>query len=332
MQPISFHCPHCRALLRSRDKTLAGKVITCPDCGRRFSLTRDGRTVLVSESEQNEPAAASSARTRRRMPNPALETKANSQDGVWWQEPHIVAWAVFIVFGVGMIIALWPESDPEPSDQTVAAAPDSEKSPQGETQDTNNEESEVTQKEGEPAIPDQPPPVLFAEAPSSDDAESEAESPATALGAVPPPPEPDSKPEDNLDELIEIVDEFVEAESEQKDPEEEKEEKPPAVLTEGEIRDKLNQPIVRYRSTPGSKFGEQLKELEELVAAPLQYDPKPWQQPGGIWEQRVPLDLKDVTVGEVLNKLLENVGLEATIGEGAIGLRKAKKNEESTEN
>jgi len=127
----------------------------------------------------------------------------------------------------------------------------------------------------------------------------------------------------SIDELVLIVDEIAETEKQQR-AEKEAAAKPPP-LTDDQIHARLDQPVVRYRSGAGAKFGPVFEELAEMVAVPLDYDVRRWRGEKNIWDRPVHLEFENVTVGEVFEQLLESVGLSATIGNGMIVIQELNK-------
>ncbi|TWU06830.1 hypothetical protein CA54_52300 [Symmachiella macrocystis] len=124
MQPFSFQCPHCAALLRVKDSALVGREVPCPDCGEAFRLAYDGRHVSIldvppvtSEMEPAEqaPAAAHTIATG------VLVDDEDEGKAVWWNEPHVIAWAVAAVFGICMTVVIATDSAPSRVDKLADA-------------------------------------------------------------------------------------------------------------------------------------------------------------------------------------------------------------------
>lgn len=93
----------------------------------------------------------------------------------------------------------------------------------------------------------------------------------------------------------------------------------PAVLSAEAVEAKLGQKIVRFDQIKPAPFVKVLDTVEELAGVPIVWDldrvdDEQLQKP-------VTLQLKQTTVGEILDTLLKQVGLERSTVEGKIELR-----------
>ncbi|QDU45142.1 hypothetical protein Mal52_36310 [Symmachiella dynata] len=137
MQPFSFQCPHCAALLRVKDSTLVGREVPCPDCGEAFRLAYDGQHVSIldvpSVTSENAPTEQALAPTHAHATAATMDDEgAGNAD--WWKEPHVIAWAVAAVFGICMAVVIATDSAPSRVENVAAtkaalAAAPKEKAP-----------------------------------------------------------------------------------------------------------------------------------------------------------------------------------------------------------
>ena len=117
MQPFSFRCPHCEALLRVKESALVGREVPCPDCGELFRLAYDGRHVsrldvepVTSQVPPPQGPTASAPHSANTAVEPDVGDEAERER--WWTEPHVVAWAVAIIFGTCMAIVVTTHEPP----------------------------------------------------------------------------------------------------------------------------------------------------------------------------------------------------------------------------
>lgn len=153
------------------------------------------------------------------------------------------------------------------------------------------------------------PAVLRAEAAMADEFYRTRPNPVIAKKEKPPV-------EAENDPLKELIGEVADLNKQQQEEKAQREAVP--VLNREKIEARLNQKIARFQLAPEATFGVVFLELEELVAVPLEYDAEKLRGPSGVWNRPVQFDLEKVTVGEVLEKLLQSVGLTAKIAEGKI--------------
>lgn len=136
-QASRFHCPHCSAILRIRDRMYVGRQVNCPDCRGPITIVSDGSKRLtahksVPETDENRaasdgsaphPAPSSQQTKRSRRPNTSTEeTSANRSAPAVnrrfsailsaLKSPVGVAWSVAGVTTLIVTIAVWPTGHP----------------------------------------------------------------------------------------------------------------------------------------------------------------------------------------------------------------------------
>ena len=84
----------------------------------------------------------------------------------------------------------------------------------------------------------------------------------------------------------------------------------------------LNQPLERFRQDRAVPRRELLDLLEEMLGAPIRYDVESLGTAADALDQIVSVDLQDVTVGDVLNKVLEKSDLSYEREKRSLRLRR----------
>jgi hypothetical protein len=99
----------------------------------------------------------------------------------------------------------------------------------------------------------------------------------------------------------------------------------PVGLSPEAVAAKLNQKIVRFEQSKPMPFIKVLDTVEELAGVPIVWDLE--RVDDEQLQKPVTLQLKETTVGEILDALLKQVGLERRTVEGKIELRPAARSE-----
>jgi hypothetical protein len=86
-------------------------------------------------------------------------------------------------------------------------------------------------------------------------------------------------------------------------------EEPVAAAPPVDLDAALSQPLHRFRQTRGAARRELLELVEEMLGAPIRYDVEALGDAAVALDQRMTLDLNDVTVEVVLRRVLEGSGL-----------------------
>lgn len=170
------------------------------------------------------------------------------------------------------------------------------------------------------------PEVLRSEAAMSDEFSRRNPPPVFADKDSPPKPPAEVTPQESKTEtkdpitgLIELVIEATKSPQEAQPAE-----VAPPVMSREEILSRLDRRIARYKLSGDAKFAVVFLELEEMVAVPLEYDDEMLQRADGVWGHSQQFDLQNVTVGELLEKILQSVELTPKIVEGKIIIQPAQ--------
>ncbi len=321
MSVVPFQCPSCQAPLRLQNRALfVGRAFDCPDCHESLLIEADGSAgvkakVLPRSDKPTRSVREESGATPVDAPSLArrasLKTTSSVSDlGVVLQppmsawdrlsrRPAVLGWIVAALFAVILLIVVNSGRERGPSESVPPVAADSQST--GNASDNKSRPSQTDEQntktvtEADPTIP-----------------EENATKAVTKLER-PPPPEPVAVVEPPHDDKPVPIGEKPPAE----------EPKPavpptPAVLSPEAVEAKLQQRIVRFDQPKPVPFVKVLDTVEELAGVPIVWDldrvdDEQLQKP-------VTLQLKQTTVGEILDTLLKQVGLERRTVEGRIEL------------
>ncbi len=329
MPVVHFQCPSCQAPLRLENRALfVGRTFDCPDCGESLLIEADGSTGVkakrsvtptrrVSEGSAINSVAPSPARP---MGHEAVSKVSDrgvdlqSPMSAWDRlshRPALWGWIVAALFAVVVLVVVnsgrqqghtaadtpvvaknkaletAPQESAEQNSKTaIEPAPDSSK-PNDQTPGVAaNTEAAKPNDNSEP-----PPPAVSKDSPRDSKppaAADAAEKPAAEeLKPVPVPPPPEPVPAS-------------------------------LALSAEAIEAKLRQKIARFDQPKPVAFVKLLDTIEELAGVPIVWDldrvtDEQLQQP-------VTIRLKETTVGEILDTLLKQAGLERRTVEGKIEL------------
>lgn len=322
MSVVQFQCPSCQAPLRLQNRVLfVGRVFDCPDCHESLLIEADGSTGVKAKAQPpiRKPARrASEGSSMLEPPDPSLARRAglNTASSVsdlgialqppmstWGRlsrRPAALGWIVAALLAVILLIVVRPGRDRGRSDSVppVATASQSadDKSSNNSQPARADEQNSKAAAEPDPTIP-----------------EADVTKPVAKL-ELPPLPEPTEVVAAPRDDKPAPVVEKLPAD----------EPKPafqpaPAVLSPEAVEAKLRQKIVRFDQPKPVPFIKVLNTIEELAGVPIVWDldrvdDEQLQKP-------VTLQLKLTTVGEILDTLLKQVGLERRTVDGRIELR-----------
>ena len=312
MSVAQFQCPSCQAPLRLQNRALfVGRTFDCPDCHKSLLIEADGSTGVkakqlpatrqptrsASEGSPNHSGVATSpaSQTSRASVSTASNLRASllppsSALDRLSRRPDALGWVVAALFAVILLVVVKPGRERAQTEST----PPIKKQPQP-TESASNYKLTIDK-------PDKVRPKIAAEL---DPAVPEIDSPKVVTKLeLPPLPEPAS-----VVELAPVV---------EKPPAEEPKSAIPIVLSPEAVEAKLRQKIVRFDQTKPVPFVKVLDTVEELAGVPIVWDldrvdDEQLQKP-------VTLQLKQTTVGEILDTLLKQVGLERRTVEGRIEL------------
>ncbi|MBC7818262.1 MAG: hypothetical protein IAG10_15355 [Planctomycetaceae bacterium] len=327
MSVVHFQCPSCQAPLRLENRALfVGRTFDCPDCGESLLIEADGNTGVKAKrsnttgrhaSEGIETSAANPSLARRA----SFETASKVSDrGVDLQSPMpawdrlsrrpaLLGWIVAALFAVVLLVVMNPGRGRGLPDAAMPVAADN-KTPEAIPQESANQNTAVkpdpVSSKSNDQIPDaagitdaeknkdhsEPPPSDVSKDSPRDNKPPATTDPAEKLApeepkpvAVPPPPEP-----------------------------------APAslALSTEAIESKLRQKIARFDQVKPVAFVKLMDSVEELAGVPIVWDLRITEEQ---FQKLVTIRLKETTVGEILDTLLKQVGLERRIVEGKIELR-----------
>lgn len=293
---VQFQCPSCQAPLRLQNRALfVGRAFDCPDCHESLLIEADG-------------LAGVTAKALRRA---SLKTGSNVSDlGITLQppvsawerlsrRPAALGWIVAALFAVILLIVVNPSGDRGHSESVLPVTPDSQSA--GSASDNKSVTSQTDQEESKVAA--EPAPTI----PDSD---------ATKVVAkleIPPLPEPAvvvEPPRD--DKSVPVVEKTPAEESKPAVP------LTPAVLSPEAVEAKLRQKIARFDQSKPVPFVKVLDTVEELAGVPIVWDLE--RVDDEQLQKPVTLQLKQTTVGDILDTLLKQVGLERRTVDGRIEL------------
>lgn len=279
--------------MRLQNRALfVGRTFDCPDCHESLLIEADGSTSVKAK-----PLPATRQPTRnvsKHVPNSNGVVVSPPHPSAWdrlIRRPAVLGWIVAAVFAVILLIVVRPGRDRA---LTESVPPTKEEPSPTESAPDNKPAIEKPGKVNPEAVAELEPVVPKIDSPK-----------VVANLELPPLPEPPA-----------VV---VPAPVAEKPPEETPKPVAPAVLSAEAVEAKLQQKIVSFDQAKPVPFIKVLDSVEELAGVPIVWDldrvdDEQLQKP-------VTLQLKQTTVGEILDTLLKQVGLERRTVEGRIELR-----------
>ena len=325
MSVVHFQCPSCQAPLRLQNRALfVGRTFDCPDCHESLLIEADGsagvkakplprfgkRARRASEGSSvptvGDPLLARRAGLKSASSVSDLGVSLQSPPTVWdrlSRRPGALGWTVAALFAMTLLVVVNsgrdqgrskvvpPVVDKSPVASSVSNDNSAPADPVGQNSNAVTEldptlsETDAKQVVATLEIPPLPEPATVAERPG------DANQNANAALAPENPVAGEPKPAD-----------------------------PPArvVLSPEAVAAKLGQKIARFDQPKPVPFVKVLDTVEELAGVSIVWDldrvdDEQLQKP-------VTLQLKQTTVGEILDSLLKQVGLERRTVEGKIEL------------
>lgn len=289
MSVVHFQCPSCQAPLRLQNRALfVGRSFDCPDCHESLLIEADGSAGVKAKPLPRSEKIASNISGLA----VALQSPMSAWDRLS-RRPAMLGWIVAALLAVILLIVVNPGRDREKTESISPIAADSQLTGSGPdnraSTSPSDEQNSKAAIEPDPRIPDADATKTIAklELPPLPE-------PATVVE----PPRDNKPPAEGLKPAVPPA---------------------PAVLSPEAIEAKLRQKIVRFDQIKSAPFVKVLDTVEELAGVPIVWDldrvdDEQLQKP-------VTLQLKQTTVGEILDTLLKQVGLERSTIEGKIELR-----------
>ncbi|MCA9056189.1 MAG: hypothetical protein KDA75_20295, partial [Planctomycetaceae bacterium] len=81
-----------------------------------------------------------------------------------------------------------------------------------------------------------------------------------------------------------------------------------------DVEGALSQPIVRFSQVRGVPFADLLPQLQDLAGVPVQFTSDDDARREAVLTREVSVELRDTTVGEILDAVLKQVGLQSETG------------------
>lgn len=293
--------------MRLQNRALfVGRTFDCPDCGDRLLIEANGDSDVTARPAPNvEGDSLPSTGSPFAVPAGVLQPHSSRfaealanvkpRDSIWdrlSRRPAIAGWIVAVLFSVVLLVLVNFGDDRSPSPASLASGGTSQ------SQDENRERNRTEEsKPSDPANTSENPPA-------SDPREVVSEQ----IPNLPAPPEPaepvvvavpvEPKPEDaNLARPMPFANNPPQNEPAK-----------PAELPSLTIQQRLQQQIARFEQSDPVPFVKVLQTVEELAGVPIVWDVDRVNEQS--LQMPVTLHLKQTTVGEILDALLKQVGLE----------------------
>lgn len=293
--------------MRLQNRALfVGRIFDCPDCGDRLLIEANGDSDVKAHSASdvvgdrlpsNGPPFAGPAGVPQAQSSRFAEALATvkPRDAIWdrlSRRPAIAGWIVAALFSVVLLVIVNSGDDPSPSPASLASGGTSQ------SQDENRERKRT--EESKPSDP------------GNTNENPTASEPLVIISdqtpSLPVPPEP-------AEPVVVAVP--VEPKTDEASPAR------PMPLANGQptnepakpaeplpltIEQRLQQKIARFEQSDPVPFVKLLETVEELAGVPIVWDVDRVNEQS--LQMPVTLHLKQTTVGEILDTLLKQVGLE----------------------
>lgn len=312
MSFTEFQCPSCSARLRLRDRNQLLRTIPCPDCGDDLTLESDRDNNVIA-------TAASTANAK----SPQASQKRGTSDLSRIATPRNISLAVAALFLISFLVAVfWPDSSRVSGQPLVqqnvvdVVAPLNEVDVAEQNRPDENSENGNSEPQ-ELQDPDMPGPDDSTDVtPAPDKLPGEVpQVPAAVDAPIPDPQEPAPQPpksvapddgEDGGKKPSENGGEKMAPAAPAPAPEP----RPDPVELEkarlAKIERQLDQKILAYEQPEPVALSRLLHEWEELSGASVSFAES---VPESARQQQISVQLKNVTVREVLEALLKEAGL-----------------------
>ncbi len=332
MPVVHFQCPQCQAPLRLENRALfLGRIFPCPDCGANLLIESNGTDGVLARVATApvtvKPEHSDVPRVKRTLPLEVapvrltdlgvnLQPRLSVLDKIG-QRPALLGWSVAALFAI--MLWLLVSSGPEQSSPSSVAQPATD-SPTKNDPATINPASKSQRIDASADAENQSEANRrLAQKVSSDNAaDPTSRRPAVTDPSVPPDGE-SVKPKDKKNDVPVIPVPPEPQEPEMNEATEPKPFKPTPQETVEMIDARLRQKIARFEQPKPVPFIKLLDIVEELAGVPIVWDLQTVDEEQ--LQKPVVLVAKQTTVGEILDTLLKQVGLERKSVDGRIELR-----------
>jgi hypothetical protein len=297
---VTALCPECRAPIRIRERRFVGSTFPCPECRLPLTLLELSETATLKRASE---LTVEGARTAEPQPTTKLHarpaTPPSQPRAVAWRLPEWVASPLFVAWSVAglaalgfAVLLLGPWSTPASTPSPAVAA--------GTITESANPAAPVTPAQTPPLEPWEPPMVTDAEP-----APPVIEPPVTPPGNVvtPPPEMPAIAGEQPLDPLL--ADEPL---------------MPAApvvpavpVVLRPDPRQVLDLKLLAVTQPRPVSRRELFGLIEDLLGRRVVWSEADLGPAVSQLDQKLTLDVRDITVAALITKLLEGTGLDYVI-------------------
>lgn len=312
MEPFLFHCPHCQSKLRVKDPLSLRRQTRCPECRLAIVIVEKGgsfhaQAPIETPEKQAESAAMLSEQTAVASGHadvPLVQTPAPSRGMLsaaspatprpWWQTPVAAGCAAtaLVVTGLGYLASV---QSTDSADNLPAA---------------DVVQSDLPEAGGAAIVPAaaldeaQAMHVPAESSPAESVAGTQLEqSGKTGISAAasdtPAEPAAATSPAVAFDPAMVTADRPIEPQLAADE----------AVPRRIDIKVSMKQRIARYEMTRSLALSDVLPEMAEMLGAPIRFDEAAIAAARPGLKSTVQLRIRDTTVGDLLDALLERTGL-----------------------
>ena len=326
MSVVHFQCPCCQAPLRLENRALfVGRMFDCPDCSESLLIEADGNSGVKAKrlrasaqgtSEGTEIGASHSSRPSRATRETASKVSDRGVDlqsprSVWdrlSRRPALLGWIV-AAFCAVVLLAVVNSGRPKRLADVDTLVADDKKTAEVASQELPEPNLQPADKL-DPPLPEsneQPPVAVVASVTTKPHDKPDESIPDVAKDSIPdrvPPAGLKPAVEEPMPAAVPAPPEPAAA--------------PASIVNSVEaIETRLRQRIARFDQVKPVALVKLLDTVEELAGVPIVWDLHIADEQ---FQKQVTVRLKETTVGEILDTLLKQVGLERRIVEGKIEL------------
>ncbi len=315
MSVVQFQCPTCQAPLRLQDRALfLGRTFACPDCAAMLLIEahgHDGVSARTTTAAADKPRRSLKPKNTEKLSASTLPVATLPDFGVHLQprstvmdklsrRPALLGWSVAILFAIVLFAVISSSGKSPPADVAPVTETDQKPvAPPAKDSQADHKKSN-TPSESELMVTDQ-----------------DVNSIELTPNEIPQPLEPVTPEQITLPDNKPDAPKSV-ANNPLPEPPDEPVPEAPKIETTESIEARLKQKLARFEQVKPVPFVKLLDVLEDLVGVPIVWDlesvdEKQLQKP-------VTLKLPQTTVGEILDAVLKQVGLERRIVDGRIEL------------
>ncbi len=304
MSPGQCSCPECGTTLRVRDRSFVGRVIDCPDCRVKLTITLDDARSLVAERAKAEPVPKPAPRWK--SPGSGFGSTLRDKIGGIAQSPLALAWALAIGLTAFAAILMLrpavrfrtPTSTGEQSPSLAVATP-----ADGQTSPENKPKYDAPDP-----LPQESPSQAVANLNQTPN-ESVA---GTTIPEITPAPipsvPPDMTPADKPHKVV-----TVPAVTPDTNP------KPAPVAVKIDVDALLKQRFQKIETNRPQSRLQMIELVEELLGAPIRYDRDELGEKN--LERTISINLETTTLGGVLKIIVESAGWEYVVEDTGLRLK-----------